>query len=68
MRTWVCGVVISKDAPNEDLAYDFINSFTAPEELGAQMLDAFGTGHSNRKAFDMVDPKLLELLVYLQPL
>jgi len=59
MRTWVCGLVMHKDAPHEDLAYDFVNSFTSPE-AGVQMLDAFGTGHVNKKAFDMVDHKVLE--------
>jgi spermidine/putrescine-binding protein len=59
MRTWVCGLVMHKDAPHPDLAYDFVNSFTSPE-AGVQMLDAFGTGHVNKKAFDMVDHKVLD--------
>lgn len=59
VRTWVCGLVMHKDAPHEDLAYDFINSFTSPE-AGVQLLDAFGTGHVNRRSFEMVDRKVLD--------
>src|SRR5215470_9737554 len=66
MRTWVCGLVMHKKAPHEDLAYDFVNAFTSPE-AGVQLLDAFGTGHVNRKAFDMVDSKVLDSLGISDP-
>jgi spermidine/putrescine-binding protein len=66
MRTWVCGLVMYKNPPHEDLAYDFVNAFTSPE-AGAHLLDSFGTGHVNRKAFDMVDPKVLESLGISNP-
>jgi spermidine/putrescine transport system substrate-binding protein len=66
MRTWVCGLVLLRDAPHEDLAYDFINAFTAPE-AGQHLLEAFGTGHANRKAFNRVDKKLLDTLGISNP-
>ena len=66
MRTWVCGLVMYKNPPHEELAYDFVNAFTSPE-AGAHLLDSFGTGHVNRKAFDMVDPKLLDELGISNP-
>lgn len=59
MRTWVCGLVMMKDAPDEKLAYDFLNAFTSPE-AGRYLLSSLGTGHVNKKAFDMVDPKVLD--------
>jgi spermidine/putrescine transport system substrate-binding protein len=59
MRTWVCGLVMPKDVEHEDLAYDFINAFTSPE-TGVVMLDEFGTGHVNKKSFDMVNKETLD--------
>lgn len=61
MRTWVCGLVMMKDVAQEDLAYDFINAFTSPD-AGQFCVETLGTGHVNRKAFDMVDPKVLDSL------
>lgn len=66
MRTWVCGLVLLKDAPHPDKAYDFINALTSPE-AGAHLLEAFGTGHVNRRAFDLVEPELLESLGISNP-
>lgn len=66
MRTWVCGLVVHKEAPHLDKAYDFLNAFTSPE-AGAHLLEAFGTGHVNRKAFDRVDKALLESLGISNP-
>lgn len=53
MLTWVCGLVLSKAAPNIDLAHEFANAFTSPE-AGEYLIQQFGTGHANRKAFDKV--------------
>jgi spermidine/putrescine transport system substrate-binding protein len=66
VRTWVCGLVMYKNPPHEDLAYDFVNAFTSPD-AGVQLLDAFGTGHVNRKAFERVDQKTLDSLGLSNP-
>lgn len=66
MRTWVCGLVLMKDVEHEDLAYDFINAFTSPE-AGKYLVEALGTGHANKKAFDLVDPKVLDSLGISNP-
>src|SRR3546814_16929368 len=66
MRTWVCGLVVHKDAPHLDKAYDYINAFTSAEG-GAYLLEAFGTGHANREAFKLVDPDLLASLGISDP-
>ncbi|MEM6577075.1 MAG: extracellular solute-binding protein [Pseudomonadota bacterium] len=52
--TWVCGVVIHKDAPNVDLAYDVIDSLLSPES-GQFMINDYGYGHSNSKSFEPFD-------------
>lgn len=66
MRTWVCGLVLHKETPHLDMAYDFVNAFTSPE-AGAHLLEAFGTGHANRKAFDLVSQELLDSLGISNP-
>ncbi|MDY0883430.1 PotD/PotF family extracellular solute-binding protein [Dongia soli] len=66
MLTWVCGLVLHKSAPHEDLAYDFANAFTSPE-AGAYLIGSMGTGHANKKAFDMVPKETLERLGISNP-
>ncbi len=58
IRTWVCGLTIHPDTPHLDEAYDLINAMTAPES-GAYLIENFGFGHSNSKAFAQVDPEIL---------
>ncbi|MBM3650105.1 MAG: extracellular solute-binding protein [Alphaproteobacteria bacterium] len=58
--TWVCGMVKIKDGPgDEQAAYDIIDSF-ASAESGAYEMTFWGFGHSNLKAYDMVDPSVFE--------
>lgn len=57
--TWVCGVVIHKDAPNLDRAYDIIDSLLSVE-TGKFMINDYGYGHSNKKSFDAFDAATLE--------
>lgn len=66
MRTWVCGLVLLKDAPQLDSAYDFINAFTSPES-GQYLVQDLGTGHVNKKAFDLVDKEILDSLGITNP-
>ncbi len=60
--TWVCGMMMLKDGPGEEQAkYDFIDAMLAPES-GRWLIEQYGYGHSNRKAFDLVSKdRLAEL-------
>lgn len=59
--TWVCGVMIHKDAPNLDKAYDIIDSLLSVS-AGEFMIRDYGYGHSNRKSFDAFDEATLATL------
>ena len=56
--TWVCGVMIHKDAPNLDRAYDVIDSLLSVD-TGKFMINDYGYGHSNAKSFDEFDAATL---------
>lgn len=56
--TWVCGVMIHKDAPKLDLAYDVIDSLLSVE-TGKFMINDYGYGHSNMRSFDSFDEEML---------
>ena len=56
--TWVCGVMIHKDAPNIDRAYDVIESLLSVES-GKFMINDYGYGHSNIRSFDEFDEETL---------
>jgi spermidine/putrescine transport system substrate-binding protein len=49
--TWVCGLIIHKDAPNLDKAHDLIDSMLSVE-TGKWLISEQGYGHSNIKSFD----------------
>jgi len=59
IMTWVCGLVLIKDAPHPDLAYELIDAITSPE-TGKFLLSEYGYGHSNKKSFDLVSDETLE--------
>lgn len=66
MLTWVCGVVMTKDA-DPDKAYDIINSLLEPES-GQFLIDTHGYGHSNKTSFDLVsEERLAELNLTSNP-
>ncbi|WP_333712981.1 ABC transporter substrate-binding protein [Yoonia sp.] len=56
--TWVCGVMIHRDAPNLDRAYDVIDSLLSVE-TGEFMINDYGYGHSNARSFDAFDDETL---------
>jgi spermidine/putrescine transport system substrate-binding protein len=56
--TYCCGLVLSKNAPNVDAAYDLIDAMIAPE-AGKWLIEVQGYGHSNRKSFEIVDDATL---------
>lgn len=52
---FLCGFVNFKDGPGkEDKVYEFMNAWLQPESA-TQLFDAFGYGHSNKKAMDAMD-------------
>jgi len=59
--TWVCGVMMHKDAPHPDKAHDLIDSLLSPES-GEFLIGEYGYGHSNIKSFDRVSDERLEEL------
>ena len=59
--TWCCGVMMHKDAPNIDGAYDIVNSMSS-RETGVYIIDSWGYGHSNSESFKMADPGVLAQL------
>ncbi|MEM9061084.1 MAG: extracellular solute-binding protein [Pseudomonadota bacterium] len=56
--TWVCGMMIHKDAPNLDKAYEMIDSMLSVES-GHFMINDYGYGHSNARSFDKFDDETL---------
>lgn len=59
--TWVCGLMMHKDAPNPDRAYDIIDSLISAQ-TGEFMINDYGYGHSNIKSFDEFDDETLRSL------
>ncbi len=55
---YCCGLVLAKNAPHIDQAYDLLDALTAPE-AGKWLIEQQGFGHSNRKSFDLVDEAAL---------
>lgn len=51
--TWVCGMVLTSDAPHYDKAHDLLDAMIAPE-VGQFIIEDYGYGHCNAKAFDLV--------------
>ncbi len=65
--TWVCGAVhIATGEGSDDKTYDYLNAISSPE-TGTFIITEFGTGHCNRKAFDMVDQAILDNLGISDP-
>ena len=56
--TYCCGLVLAKGAPHADAAYDLLDAMIAPE-AGKWLIETQGYGHSNHKAFELVDEKVL---------
>lgn len=60
--TWVCGLtIISDDPENDDLRYEFLDAMLDPA-AGQYLIDAYGYGHANQKAFDLVSAERLAQL------
>ncbi|HWA43258.1 MAG TPA: extracellular solute-binding protein [Hypericibacter adhaerens] len=64
--TWVCGLVrVTGGQGDEQAGYDFIDSMLSPESGVFQI--STGYGHSNRKSYEMTDPKVLAALGFDNP-
>ncbi len=50
--TWVCGVMMHKDAPHPDKAYDLVDALLSTE-AGQWLIGENGLGHSNTKSFEL---------------
>lgn len=59
IMTWVCGLVVHKDAPDVEKAHDLIDSMLSVE-AGETMLTEVGYGHANARAFENVSDETLE--------
>ncbi len=51
--TWIAGFTIHKESTKLDDVYDLINAWTSPES-GAWLIDNYGYGSTNKKAYDIV--------------
>ncbi len=56
---YCCGLVLVKGGARRDEAYDLINAMTDPA-AGKWLIETYGYGHSNSKAFDLVDEAMLK--------
>ncbi|MEM1079856.1 MAG: extracellular solute-binding protein [Pseudomonadota bacterium] len=59
--TWVCGLMVQKNAPNIDRAYEIIDAMLSVE-AGEFMIGAYGYGHSNKKSFEQFSDEDLQAL------
>jgi spermidine/putrescine transport system substrate-binding protein len=67
VETWVCGMVLTKNAPHPDKALDLIDSMLSPES-GQYCIAELGMGHSNQASFEhLSDEKLAELQLPRDP-
>ncbi|WP_429260571.1 ABC transporter substrate-binding protein [Paraburkholderia sp. GAS334] len=67
MLTWVCGIVLMKNAKQVDKAYDFINARLQPD-AGQYLISSYGYGSSSKEAFArMTDKQLNDLSLPRDP-
>lgn len=65
--TWTCGVVHMANArATDDEVYDFLNAYSSPE-TGTFLIEEYGYGHANAKAFEMADRAIVENLGFTSP-
>ena len=65
--TWIDLAAIVKDSTaSEELKYAYLNAILA-HESGAYAIEEFGYGHSNKKAFEVADLKVVEELGWTNP-
>lgn len=67
MFTWIAGFVMHKNVKNEQAAYDLIDAWSAPES-GAWLMENYGYGSTNLKAYEQADQKVLADLGISDPI
>lgn len=59
VASFACGLTLVKDGPGDEQAkYDFIDAWTDAES-GKFLIEAYGYGHSNARAYDLVSEEVL---------
>lgn len=62
LSTWMCGMVMAKDAPgSEQQAYDYLNAMLDPQ-VGKVLIDDWGYGHSNAASYKLAESELAKEL------
>jgi spermidine/putrescine transport system substrate-binding protein len=64
--TWVAGFTMHKNAKNIDACYDLISAWTAAKS-GAWLIDNYGYGSTNSKAYEIVPAERLAELGFADP-
>ncbi len=64
--TWIAGFTMHKDVKNEEAAYDLIDAWISPDS-GAWLVDNYGYGSTNTKAYDLVPKERLAELAFSRP-
>ena len=58
VETWACGMILMKNAPHLDKAYDLLDAMLSVDAALFYIND-WGMGHSNQRAFDSVSDETL---------
>lgn len=66
MFTWIAGFTMHKNANNPDAAYDLIDAWSSAES-GAWLMENYGYGSTNRKAYEIADQAVLANLGISDP-
>ena len=66
MFTWIAGFTMHKNVKNEDAAYDLIDAWSSAES-GAWLMENYGYGSTNLKAYEKADPETLAQLGISDP-
>jgi len=66
MFTWIAGFTMHKKVKNEDAAYDLIDAWSSPAS-GAWLMENYGYGSTNMKAYEVADAKKLAALGISDP-
>ncbi|MEX2648822.1 MAG: hypothetical protein WD673_07395 [Alphaproteobacteria bacterium] len=60
--TWLCGLsALNTGEGDPALVHDFIDAWLAPE-AGKFLIESYGYGHSNKKAFEIAAPEAIAAL------
>jgi spermidine/putrescine transport system substrate-binding protein len=66
MFTWIAGFTMHKNIKNEAAAYDLIDAWSSPES-GAWLMENYGYGSTNKKAYEQADQAALKNLGISDP-